>query len=116
LFFGAKLSDLADGERVVGRNIHRERRKMFRHLLDGKRRDHVAQTAAAVFLRRDHAHQSDPASFGKNFARQFFVVIPLVGMGRHFVLAKFRDVVEKRALLIVERVFQNHKRKEWAAA
>jgi hypothetical protein len=60
-------------------------------LFDGEGSSHVAQTAAAKFLRRDHSHQSNFSCFGENFAGQFLVVIPFVRERRHFLLRKFFD-------------------------
>ena len=80
------------------RDVHRERSADLAEFLDRERRGHVAQAATAVFLRRDHPHQSDLSGLGENLARQLLVVVPLIGKGRDFGAIEFFTRRETRVI------------------
>ena len=114
--FCSEAIDLTDGERVVGRDVHRKGGVGFAQLFDRESAGDITHSAAAEFPGRDHSHHPDLSGFGKNFARQFLVMIPLIGMGQHFVAGKRGHALEKSAFFFGQWMFKNHSREDGAEA
>jgi len=104
---------MADAERVMRRQVHRERSAVPRDLLDGEAEAQHRQFLAADVPRREHAHEPDAAGFREEVARQLFLLLPGRGvrrdLARHEVGGFFKELQFLRLqVVVIQRMRVEH--------